>query len=134
MAEESGALKGMFFLAAEDNELNAEILQEMLKMEGAGCEIASNGQEVVKLFYRSKPGYYDMILMDVQMPIMNGYEATKTIRRLNHKDAASIPIIAMTANAFDEDKKAALEAGMDGHIAKPIDIPKLMDLLTDILK
>lgn len=132
MAEESGALKGMFFLAAEDNELNAEILQEMLKMEGAGCEIASNGQEVVKLFYRSKPGYYDMILMDVQMPIMNGYEATKTIRRLNHKDAASIPIIAMTANAFAEDVQNAIDAGMTAHIAKPVDMSVLKSTLEKI--
>ena len=104
----------------------------MLTMEGAGCEIASNGQEVVKLFYRSKPGYYDMILMDVQMPIMNGYEATKTIRRLNHKDAASIPIIAMTANAFAEDVQNAMDAGMTAHIAKPVDMSVLKSTLEKI--
>ncbi len=116
------SLEGMRFLAAEDNEINAEILEEILKLEGAECEILENGQLAVDRFAQSAPGEFDAILMDVQMPVMNGYDATRAIRALPRGDAAEIPIIAMTANAFAEDEKAALDAGMNAHVAKPIDM------------
>ena len=112
--------QGMRFLCAEDNELNAEILTELLKIEGAECTICENGEEILKTFEKSAPGDYDMILMDVQMPVMNGYEATKAIRRSSHELAKKIPIIAMTANAFSEDIQHSLAAGMNAHVSKPI--------------
>ena len=113
-------LKGMRFLCAEDNELNAEILMELLKIEGAECTICENGKRVLEAFEQSAPGDYDMILMDVQMPVMNGYEATKAIRRSSHELAMTIPIIAMTANAFSEDIQHSLAAGMNAHVSKPV--------------
>lgn len=115
-------LEGMHFLCAEDNELNAEILEELLKMKGAECRICENGEKVVETFEQSVPGTYDMILMDVQMPVMNGYDATRVIRRSVHKQAGTIPIIAMTANAFSEDIQHSLTAGMNAHISKPVDM------------
>ena len=121
-------MKGRMFLVAEDNELNAEILTEMLGMEGASCELAVNGQEAVDMFTKSQPGHYDMILMDVQMPVMNGYEATRQIRASGHPEAKTIPIAAMTANTFAEDVRNALDSGMDGHLAKPIDMNAVRDL------
>ena len=127
-------LNGLLFLVAEDNELNAEILFEMMAMEGARCELASNGQEAVELFERSEPGYFDMILMDVQMPVMNGYEATRSIRACAHPDAKRIPIVAMTANAFAEDVQNALDAGMNGHLAKPIDMDAVKAMLGRLRK
>ena len=120
--EQAESLEGMHFLAAEDNEINAEILKEVLAIEGATCEIAENGQLAVECFANSQEGEFDAILMDVQMPVMNGYDATRAIRALGREDAGKIPIIAMTANAFAEDEKEALEAGMDVHLAKPIDV------------
>jgi signal transduction histidine kinase/DNA-binding response OmpR family regulator len=123
--EEDVLLKGMHFLVAEDNDINAEILSELLDMEGAACEIAENGQLVLERFERAAVGEFDAILMDVQMPVMNGYEAAAKIRLLKRPDAGSIPIIAMTANAFAEDVKDALNAGMNAHVAKPIN----MDIL-----
>ena len=122
---DTSPLKGMHFLCAEDNELNAEILKELLHMEGADCVICPNGRAVVETFEQSAPGDYDMILMDVQMPVMNGYEATKAIRRGNHPLALAIPIVAMTANAFSEDVQKSLSAGMNAHISKPMDMKKL---------
>ena len=122
-------LKGLFFLVAEDNELNMEILSEMLAMEGAGCEVAANGQLALERFLRSEPDRYDMILMDVQMPVMGGYEATRRIRASGHPRAADIPIVAMTANAFAEDVRHALDAGMNGHLSKPIDMNAMRELL-----
>ena len=119
------SLEGLHFLAAEDNEINAEILTQILEMEGADCEVAENGKIAVERFERSEEGEFDAILMDVQMPVMNGYDATKAIRSLKRSDAGKIPIIAMTANAFAEDEKEALAAGMDVHMAKPIDIELL---------
>ena len=107
--QDGNILQGMRFLCAEDNELNAEILTELLKTEGAECTICENGEEVLKAFEQSAPGDYDMILMDVQMPVMNGYEATKAIRRSSHELAKKIPIIAMTANAFSEDIQHSLQ-------------------------
>ncbi len=115
-------LKGLHFLVAEDNEINAEILQELLEIEEASCQIEENGQLALEAFQNCPPGTFDAILMDVQMPVMNGHEATKAIRKLGREDARTIPIIAMTANAFAEDVKDAKEAGMDDHIAKPIDM------------
>ena len=128
--EEADMLVGLHFLAAEDNEINAEILAEILEMEGATCEIVENGQLAVKRFQDSEAGEFDAILMDVQMPVMNGYEASRAIRALEREDANLVQIIAMTANAFAEDEKEALEAGMDVHVAKPID----MELLKKAIK
>lgn len=125
-------LKGRILLA-EDNELNQEIAEVILEDAGFGVEIAGNGQIAVDMLQKSEPGYYQLILMDVQMPVMDGYEATKLIRALPDKALASIPILAMTANAFEEDKQDALRAGMDGHIAKPIDIENLFSTLEQIL-
>ena len=122
--EENG-LEGMHFLAAEDNEINAEILREILSMEGADCEIVENGQLAVARFAHAAEREFDAILMDVQMPVMNGYDATRAIRALERNDARDIPIIAMTANAFAEDEKEALDAGMNVHLAKPIDVELL---------
>ncbi len=119
---EQDSLEGCRFLAAEDNEINAEILLQLLELEGAVCEVAEDGQEALERFQNSAPGEFDAILMDVQMPKMNGYEATKAIRGLEREDAASVLIIAMTANAFAEDVKDALDAGMNAHIAKPVDM------------
>ena len=125
-------LEGMHFLCAEDNELNAEILTELLKMKGAECRICENGEKVVETFEQSVPGTYDMILMDVQMPVMNGYDATRAIRRSVHKQAGTIPIIAMTANAFSEDIQHSLAAGMNAHISKPVDMTILEKTIRSI--
>ena len=125
-------LKGMRFLCAEDNELNAEILMELLKIEGAECTICENGKRVLEAFEQSAPGDYDMILMDVQMPVMNGYEATKAIRRSSHKLAKTIPIIAMTANAFSEDIQHSLAAGMTAHVSKPVEMKVLEKTIRSI--
>ncbi len=127
------ALEGKLFLVAEDNELNAEILTEMLNIEGASCDIAANGKTAVEMFEASEPGHYDMVLMDVQMPIMNGYEATQAIRASSHPDAKNIPIVAMTANTFAEDVKRALDAGMNGHLAKPIDMDAVRRTVANLL-
>ena len=125
-------LKGMRFLCAEDNELNAEILMELLKIEGAECTICENGKRVLEAFEQSAPGDYEMILMDVQMPVMNGYEATKAIRRSSHELAKTIPIIAMTANAFSEDIQHSLAAGMNAHVSKPIEMKVLEKTIRSI--
>ena len=130
--QDISVLKGMRFLCAEDNELNAEILTELLKIEGAGCTICENGEEILNAFEQSAPGDYDMILMDVQMPVMNGYEATKAIRRSLHELAKTIPIIAMTANAFSEDIQHSLAAGMNAHISKPVEMRILEKTVRDI--
>ena len=125
-------LQGMRFLCAEDNELNAEILTELLKIEGAECTICENGEEILKVFEQSAPGDYDMILMDIQMPVLNGYEATKEIRRSSHKLAKTIPIIAMTANAFSEDIQHSLAAGMNAHVSKPVEMKVLEKTIRSI--
>ena len=130
--EEIGNLKGMRFLAAEDNEINAEILAELLELEEASCEIVDNGLLAVERFQCSEPGEFDAILMDVQMPVMNGHEAARTIRGLEREDARSIPIIAMTANAFAEDEKAALDAGMDAHVPKPLSMELLKKTIRQV--
>ncbi|MDE7014259.1 MAG: response regulator, partial [Kineothrix sp.] len=120
-------------LLAEDNELNQEIAEAILGDAGFTTEIAGDGETAVEMLKKSEPGYYQIILMDVQMPVMNGYEATREIRRLENKELAAIPILAMTANAFEEDKQEALKCGMNGHIAKPIDINLLLETLSQVL-
>ena len=130
--QDGNILQGMRFLCAEDNELNAEILTELLKIEGAECTICENGEEILKAFEQSAPGDYDMILMDVQMPVMNGYEATKAIRRSSHELAKKIPIIAMTANAFSEDIQHSLAAGMNAHVSKPVEMKVLEKTIRNI--
>ena len=130
--QDGNILQGMRFLCAEDNELNAEILTELLKIEGAECTICENGEEILKAFEQSAPGDYDMILMDVQMPVMNGYEATKAIRKSSHKLEKTIPIIAMTANAFSEDIQHSLAAGMNAHVSKPVEMKVLEKTIRSI--
>ena len=120
-------------LLVEDVELNQEIAVELLTDAGFLTEVAGNAEIAVEMLQNSEPGYNQLVLMDVQMPVMNGYEATKKIRKFENQQIASIPIIAMTANAFEEDKQEALQCGMNGHIAKPIDIPKLFETLDNIL-
>lgn len=127
------SLAGRRFLLAEDNLLNMEIACELLKMEGAQIVHAQDGQEAVDRFAASSPGEFDAILMDIQMPVLDGYAATRAIRNLNRPDAATIPILAMTANAFEDDVIAAREAGMNGHIAKPVDIGRVKEALTAVL-
>ena len=131
--ETASPLSGMKFLCAEDNAINAEILQMLLETKGASCTICPNGQEIVDAFASVKPGEYDMILMDIQMPVMDGLTATRTIRGLMREEAERIPIIAMTANAFSEDRQAALEAGMNDHVAKPIDMNVLLRVMMKYL-
>ena len=122
-------IKGLHILLAEDNELNMEIAEFMFQNEGTEVTKAWNGQEAVELFEKSRPGEFDVILMDIMMPVMNGYEATKMIRSLDREDAKVIPIIAMTANAFAEDRLRAKEAGMNEHIAKPVDAKLLVKII-----
>lgn len=126
------ALAGKRFLVAEDNELNAEIITAILGMYHASCEIAENGEVAVAKFADNAPGTYDMIFMDVQMPVMGGHEAARAIRALDREDAATIPIIAMTANAFAEDEREALAAGMNAHVAKPIDVRTLQRVVASL--
>lgn len=126
-------LKGRHFLMVEDNEINAEILGELLRMWGAGFTVKKDGFQAVEEFKNSKPGTYDMIFMDVQMPVMNGYEAARAIRSLPRQDAKDIIIVAMTANAFAEDVQLALDSGMNQHIAKPLDARKLYSTISQLL-
>lgn len=127
-------LKGKHILVAEDNELNAEILSEFLEMAGATCDIRENGKLAVDTFENSEADQYDLVLMDVQMPVMNGYEATREIRKCSHPRALTVPIIAMTANAFTEDIQDALESGMNAHIAKPVNMNVLEETVRKALK
>ena len=128
------SIKGLHILLSEDNELNMEIAEFMLQNEGADVTKAWNGQEAVELFRNSEPGEFDVILMDIMMPVMNGYEATKMIRSLDREDAKAIPIIAMTANAFTEDRLRAKEAGMNEHIAKPVDVRLLVKVICKLVE
>ena len=125
---------GKRLLLVEDNAINMEIASMILLQAGFTVETAENGQIAVNMVTSSQPGYYDAILMDIQMPVMDGYEATRAIRALDNPDLAEIPIIAMTANAFKEDEQAAEQAGMQGHIAKPIDLQKMMDTIRAALQ
>ncbi|MBD5161335.1 MAG: response regulator [Oscillibacter sp.] len=126
-------LAGKKILLVEDNELNQEIAKTVLEEAGLIIETADDGTEAVEAMKRARPGDYDLILMDIQMPVMDGYTAARTIRAMDDPDKAGIPIVAMTANAFEEDRQRALDAGMDGHVPKPIDIPRLMETLKEIL-
>ncbi len=130
---EHGVLQGLHILVAEDNEINAEILSELLDMAGCTCQVCENGQMAVEAFAQSAPGEYQLILMDVQMPVMNGYDATRAIRKLDHSMARTVPIVAMTANAFAEDIRDALESGMNAHVAKPIDMEVLERTVREVL-
>lgn len=127
-------LEGVRILVVEDNELNMEIATVILKDIGASVEEAHNGLEAVEAFTGHEPGTYDVILMDLMMPVMDGYEAARTIRACDRADAKSIPIVAMTANAFAEDARKCMEAGMNGHLAKPIEIARLMEMLAKVLQ
>ena len=128
------SIKGLHILLAEDNELNMEIAEFMLQNDGVAVTKAWNGQEAVELFEKSRYGEFDVILMDIMMPVMNGYEATKRIRSLGREDAKTIPIIAMTANAFTEDRIRVKEAGMNEHIAKPVDAKSLVKVIHELVK
>ena len=130
----SEILEGRKILLAEDNDLNAEIAEAILERAGLNIERVEDGIQCVNRITEMPAGTYDMILMDIQMPNMNGYKATQAIRHLSDKDKACIPIIAMTANAFEEDKRDAIAAGMNGHIAKPIQVEKLLSILTEIVR
>ena len=125
---------GRRFLIAEDNDINAEILCGLLDLYGAEYTVEENGEKAVSAFSSAAPGTYDAIIMDIQMPNMDGYKAAQVIRHLPDKDKASIPVIAMTANAFEEDKRDAIAAGMDGHIAKPIQVDKLLSMLAEMIR
>ena len=132
--QDAFSFHGKKILLVEDNELNQEIAEEILQEASFEVDVADDGAVAVKRMSEAEPGQYDLILMDIQMPVMDGYEATKQIRAMEDPDIANIPIIAMTANAFSEDKKMAMEAGMNGHIAKPVDVSKLLELLWEIIK
>ena len=126
-------LKDKKVLLVEDNELNREIAEDILTEEGMVVDTAEDGDIAVEKMKNAEIGQYDIVLMDIQMPRMNGYEATKAIRNLPGTYASTIPIIAMTANAFEEDKQNAFASGMNGHLAKPIEVPKLLEMLSKFL-
>ncbi len=132
--DESSGLAGLHLLIAEDQELNAEILTDLIELEGMTSEWARNGQEAVEMFGQSEPGHFDMILMDMRMPVMDGVSATRLIRALSRPDALSVPIIALSANAFEEDVKQCLSAGMNAHLSKPVDIDLLKKCLRNCRK
>ena len=134
MEEETLDLNGFRVLLVEDNELNREIAEELLEEAGCVVEVAEDGAVAVHMVSTNEAGYYDVVLMDIQMPIMNGYEATKAIRQLPNRELADIPIIAMTANAFEDDKKQALQVGMNEHISKPIDIDKMLKTMWYVIR
>lgn len=125
--------KGKRLLVAEDNKLNMEIAVTLLEMEGFQLETVQNGKAALELYLKKEPYYFDAILMDIQMPIMNGLEATKAIRLSQKKDARTIPIIAMTANAFDEDARESIQYGMNGHLSKPFTMDRLLEVLSECL-
>ena len=129
-----GSIDRKRFLLVEDNELNMDISEILLKDAGANITKAMNGLQAVDVFKKNPPGTFDMILMDVMMPIMDGYEATRCIRSLERTDAKEIPIIAMTANAFAEDVKKAKQAGMNAHLAKPLDVGKMLTMIAKYVK
>ena len=128
------SFEGKRVLLVEDNELNQEIAEAILQMVGFEVEIADDGFKAVELVQGAQAGYYDLVLMDIQMPVMNGYDATRAIRALDNPVLANIPIVAMTANAFEEDRRAALACGMNEHIAKPINVPRLVEVVGELFK
>ena len=127
------SIAGRRALIAEDQELNAEVLTDLLEMEDVTCEWAENGQKVVEMFEKSAAGHFDAILMDMRMPVMDGLTAAREIRKLSRPDARTIPIVALTANAFEEDVRQCLETGMNAHLSKPVDIDKLREMLGGLL-
>jgi CheY-like chemotaxis protein len=134
-AEEDGfGLEGLRMLIAEDVEINAEILMDLLEMEGMESEWAGNGQIAVDMFGDSSEGYYDAVLMDIRMPVMDGLTAAAAIRAMERADAKTVPIVALTANAFDEDINDSLSAGMDGHLSKPVEPDKLYSTLASLIR
>jgi CheY-like chemotaxis protein len=132
--EAESCLAGCRVLMAEDVEQNAEILQDLLELEGIEAEWAENGEAAVRMFSDKPAGYYDAVLMDVRMPVMDGLTAAETIRKLDRPDAAAVPIIAMTANVFDEDVERSLKAGMNAHLTKPIEPERLYRTLADMIR
>ena len=126
-------LEGRRVLIAEDMEINADILMDLLEMEGIASDHAENGQQAVEMFAAQPPRHYDAVLMDVRMPVMDGLEATRAIRELDREDAKTVPIIAMTANAFDEDVQRSLQAGMTAHLSKPVEPERLYDTLDKLI-
>ena len=132
--DERAGLEGMHFLCAEDNDLNAEILRSMLELKGATCEIFSNGKLALEAFEKAGQGEYDGVLLDVQMPVMNGYETSRNIRNSTNPEGKNIPIIAMTANAFAEDIRRSLDAGMNAHVTKPVDLDRLEEEITKLVR
>ena len=132
--EEKTKLEGKRVLLVEDNELNLEIAQTVLEMQKCLVDSVVNGQEAVDTFRESEEDYYDLILMDIRMPVMDGLEATRLIRALNRPDARTVPIVAMSANAFEEDMKKSLESGMNAHLAKPFQVEALVETLHTIMK
>jgi signal transduction histidine kinase len=133
LAEPGASLEGLHVMIAEDVPLNAEVLSDLLEMEDISCEWAENGKRAMELFEQSEAGHFDAILMDMRMPVMDGLTATREIRKLERADAKSIPIIALTANAFEEDVKNCLEAGMNAHLSKPVDVDRLKEMLSGML-
>ena len=129
----NGGKKRKRILLAEDNDMNAEITVELLNFNGFDVDRAKDGAECVAAMEKAQPGYYSLILMDIQMPNMNGYMAAERIRAMSDSTKAGIPIIAMTANAFDDDKKAAFQAGMNGHISKPIEFDNMMQMIREFI-
>ena len=133
-AEETPSISGLSLLLAEDNELNAEIAEVLLKDEDAHITLVKDGQQAVDAFDGSEPGTFDAILMDIMMPNMDGITATKRIRAMNRQDAKDIPIIAMTANAFEEDARRCMEAGMNAHLSKPFQMKKVIETIAEFCK
>ena len=132
--EQELSIAGLHILLVEDNELNMEIAEFLLEDEGAVLTKAWNGQEAVDIFKNSPDGTFDVILMDIMMPVMDGLTATRTIRGLMREEAERIPIIAMTANAFEEDRKRSMEAGMNGHVAKPLNMQEILKTIVDCIQ
>ena len=132
--EETVDYSGKSILLVEDNELNQEIARTILEDAGFVIDTANDGAVAVQKVEEAAPGQYDLILMDIQMPVMNGYEASRKIRALKDPEKAAIPIVAMTANAFEEDREKSYEAGMEGHLAKPVSVESLMQMIQKILK
>ena len=134
MTEKGPDFSGKKLLLVEDNELNLEIASTILQEAGFEVDTAENGQIALEKVENAPADRYDLILMDIQMPVMDGYEATRRIRALSDKEKASVPIVAMTANALEDDRKNALNAGMNGHIAKPLDLPMLFRVLSELMR
>ena len=131
--ENAAEFAGKRLLVVEDNALNREIAVTMLEEAGFAVDTAENGKLAVDKVRESAPGYYDLVLMDIQMPVMNGYEATRAIRALPDAEKAALPIVAITANAFDEDRQNAAKAGMNGHLSKPFDMQQLLAMIEEVL-